>query len=202
VLPDSKTYTTAHCYSSSATTEISSGSSGTIWLPTSTRTTAPLRSARAGFWWATPWRLRRKRGIGMKHSDVFAACTIMSPCCCRPSRGPANTDLEKAVEAAKTPADLASLPFFSRAQLARHGMVARSEEPAVLFPNLDERTACLNRICSRNGRRIRRWRSSTIHRQPAGSIAAIADRCGRPGWLEADTGNCTKRSITTGSQMP
>jgi S-formylglutathione hydrolase FrmB len=57
--------------------------------------------------------------IGMKHADVFGSVYIMSPCClsARPA-GPANTELEKAVASAKSPADLAGLPFFGRAQLA------------------------------------------------------------------------------------
>jgi len=57
--------------------------------------------------------------IGMKHSDVFGSLYIMSPCCLSArGAGPANAELEKALEGAKTPSDLANLPFFSRAQLA------------------------------------------------------------------------------------
>jgi len=57
--------------------------------------------------------------IGMKHSDVFAALYIMSPCCmsAHPA-GPVNVDLEKAVAAIKSPEDEAKLGFFVRAQLA------------------------------------------------------------------------------------
>ena len=57
--------------------------------------------------------------IGMKHPDVFGSLYIMSPCClsARPA-GPANPDLEKTLEAVKTPADSDKLPFFVRAQLA------------------------------------------------------------------------------------
>ena len=57
--------------------------------------------------------------IGMKHPDVFGSLYIMSPCClsARPA-GPANPDLEKSLEAVKTPADSEKLPFFVRAQLA------------------------------------------------------------------------------------
>ncbi len=57
--------------------------------------------------------------IGMKHADVFGALYIMSPCClsARPA-GPANSALEDAVAAIKTPADEEKLPFFTRAQLA------------------------------------------------------------------------------------
>jgi len=57
--------------------------------------------------------------IGMKHADVFGSLYIMSPCCLAPRQtGPVNTDLEKALEAARTPEDLAKLPFMARAQLA------------------------------------------------------------------------------------
>jgi S-formylglutathione hydrolase FrmB len=57
--------------------------------------------------------------IGMKHSDVFGSLYIMSPCClsARPA-GPPNADLEKQLEAVKTPADSEKLGFFPRAQLA------------------------------------------------------------------------------------
>jgi enterochelin esterase-like enzyme len=57
--------------------------------------------------------------IGMKHSDVFGSLYIMSPCCmsARPA-GPANPELEKALESVKTPEDSAKLQFFARAQLA------------------------------------------------------------------------------------
>ena len=57
--------------------------------------------------------------IGMKHADVFGALYVMSPCCLSPrGTGPANPEVDKAVEAAKTPEDSAKLPFFPRAQLA------------------------------------------------------------------------------------
>jgi len=57
--------------------------------------------------------------IGMKHSDVFGSLYIMSPCCmsARPG-GPPNPELEKSLEAVKTPEDSEKLPFFARAQLA------------------------------------------------------------------------------------
>jgi enterochelin esterase-like enzyme len=57
--------------------------------------------------------------IGMKHSDVFGSLYIMSPCCLSPRpAGPANPDMDKALEAVKTPEDSAKLPFFPRAQFA------------------------------------------------------------------------------------
>jgi len=57
--------------------------------------------------------------IGMKHSDVFGSLYIMSPCCLAP-RSPEsiNADVAKTLEAVKSPADSANLPFFARATLA------------------------------------------------------------------------------------
>lgn len=57
--------------------------------------------------------------IGMKHADVFGSLYIMSPCCLSSRMmGPPNAELEKTLADAKTPEDLARLPFFARAQLA------------------------------------------------------------------------------------
>jgi S-formylglutathione hydrolase FrmB len=57
--------------------------------------------------------------IGMKHADVFGSLYIMSPCCLSPRQaGPANAEMEKTLEAVKTPEDSAKLPFGARAQLA------------------------------------------------------------------------------------
>jgi len=56
--------------------------------------------------------------IGMKHPDVFGSLYIMSPCCLSPRVGSANLEIEKSLEAVKTPEDSATLPFLARAQLA------------------------------------------------------------------------------------
>ncbi|CAH0352169.1 alpha/beta fold hydrolase [Sphingobium sp. CECT 9361] len=57
--------------------------------------------------------------IGMKHADIFGALYMMSPCCLSP-RAAAQLDPATAtlLDAVKTPADSASLPFLARAQLA------------------------------------------------------------------------------------
>jgi S-formylglutathione hydrolase FrmB len=57
--------------------------------------------------------------IGMKHADVYGALYIMSPCCMS-ARTPAPDDkqLEDTVAHAKTPADLAGVPVFAKAELA------------------------------------------------------------------------------------
>jgi enterochelin esterase-like enzyme len=57
--------------------------------------------------------------IGMKHPDVFGSLYIMSPCCLSARMaGPANPEMEKALESVKTPEDSAKLSFFPRAQMA------------------------------------------------------------------------------------
>ena len=59
--------------------------------------------------------------ISMKDPGIFGSIYIMSPCCMSArGLGPAsaNTDLEKAVAAAKTPADVANSPIFARTTLA------------------------------------------------------------------------------------
>jgi len=56
--------------------------------------------------------------IGMKHPDVFGSLYIMSPCCLAPRPANADPEMEKTLEAVKTPEDSAALPFFARAQLA------------------------------------------------------------------------------------
>jgi S-formylglutathione hydrolase FrmB len=57
--------------------------------------------------------------IGMKHSNVFGSLYIMSPCCLSPRPiGWMNPEMEKALEAVKTPEDSAKLTFFARAQVA------------------------------------------------------------------------------------
>ena len=57
--------------------------------------------------------------IGMKHAEVFGSLYIMSPCCLSPRQaGPANAEMDKTLEAVKTPEDSAKLGFGARAQLA------------------------------------------------------------------------------------
>jgi hypothetical protein len=53
----------------------------------------------------------------MKHADVFGSLYIMSPCCLSPRPAP-NLDVDKALEAVKTPEDSANLSLFPRATLA------------------------------------------------------------------------------------
>lgn len=119
VLPDSKTLHNGSMYSSSVTTgdfEQFIARDLVAYIDAHYRT-IPDRSSRGlvghsmGGYGATR--------IGMKHANVFGSLYIMSPCCLSPRpAAPANPELEKTLEAVKTPADSAKLPFFARAQLA------------------------------------------------------------------------------------
>ncbi|HXY25934.1 MAG TPA: alpha/beta fold hydrolase [Candidatus Acidoferrum sp.] len=119
VLPDSKTLHNGSMYSSSVTTgdfEQFIAHDLVAYMDAHYRT-IPNRTSRGlvghsmGGYGATR--------IGMKHADVFGSLYIMSPCCLSPRpAGPPNPELEKALEAVKTPEDSAKLPFFPRAMLA------------------------------------------------------------------------------------
>ncbi|HVR71176.1 MAG TPA: alpha/beta fold hydrolase, partial [Vicinamibacteria bacterium] len=119
VLPDSKTVHNGSMYSTSVTTgdfERFVARDLVAYTDAHYRT-IPQRASRGlaghsmGGYGATR--------IAMKHADVFGSVYIMSPCCLSPrTAGPPGSDVEKALEAVKTPADSASLPFFARAQLA------------------------------------------------------------------------------------
>jgi S-formylglutathione hydrolase FrmB len=119
VLPDSKTLHNGSMYSSSVTTgdfEQFIAHDLVAYVDAHYRTIPDRRSRglvghSMGGYGATR--------IGMKHSDVFGGLYIMSPCCLSPRlTGPANPEMDKALEAVKTPEDSAKLPFFPRAQLA------------------------------------------------------------------------------------
>jgi len=119
VLPDSKTVHNGSMYSSSITTgdfENFIARDVVAYIDSHYRT-LPNRLSRGlvghsmGGYGATR--------IGMRHADVFGSLYIMSPCCLSPRQaGPANPELEKTLEAVKTPEDSAKLPFPARAQLA------------------------------------------------------------------------------------
>jgi enterochelin esterase-like enzyme len=117
VLPDSKTLHNGSMYSSSVTTgdfENFIAHDVVAYIDAHYRT-LPNRQSRGlvghsmGGYGATR--------IGMKHSDVFGSLYIMSPCCLS-ARPAGNPEVAKTLEAVKTPADSAGLPFFARAQLA------------------------------------------------------------------------------------
>jgi S-formylglutathione hydrolase FrmB len=119
VLPDSKTVHNGSMYSSSATTGdferfISNDVVAYIdvhYRTIASRTSRGLVGHSMGGYGASR--------IGMKHPEVFGSLYIMSPCCMSArGAGPSNPANEKALEAVKTPADSAALPFGQRAQLA------------------------------------------------------------------------------------
>ena len=119
VLPDSKTVHNGSMYSSSVTTgdfEAFIAHDVVAYIDAHYRTMANrvsrgLVGHSMGGYGATR--------IGMKHPEVFGSVYIMSPCCLAPrGAGPANPASEKALEAVKTPADSATLPFGLRTQLA------------------------------------------------------------------------------------
>ena len=119
VLPDSKTVHNGSMYSSSVTTgDFENFIARDVvsyvdahYRTLATRESRGLAGHSMGGYGATR--------IGMKHADVFGSLYIMSPCCLSARQaGPGNAELDKAVEAARTPEDLAKLPFMARAQLA------------------------------------------------------------------------------------
>ena len=137
VLPDSKTAHNGSMYSSSVTTgdfERFIANDVVAYVDAHYRT-IPQRASRGlaghsmGGYGATR--------IGMKHSDVFGSLYIMSPCCLA-SRvpGPAGADLERAVAAMKAPSDGATLPFFTRAQLATAAAWSPNPQNPPLFLDL------------------------------------------------------------------
>ena len=119
VLPDSKTVHNGSMYSSSMTTgdfEQFIAKDVVAYIDAHYRT-IPNRASR-GLVGHSMGGYGAAR-IGMKHADVFGSLYIMSPCCMSARQiGPAASELEKAVQNMKTPADSASLPFGTRAQLA------------------------------------------------------------------------------------
>ena len=117
VLPDSKTLHNGSMYSSSVTTgdfERFIARDVVAYIDAHYRT-IPNRASRGlvghsmGGYGATR--------IGMKHSDVFGSLYIMSPCCLSARSAP-NPEVDKALEAVKTPEESANLSFFARATLA------------------------------------------------------------------------------------
>ena len=119
VLPDSKTIHNGSMYSSSETTgdfERFIAQDVVTYIDAHYRT-LPNRASRglAGHSMGGYGASR----IGMKHADVFGSLYIMSPCCLSARRaGPGNPEIEKMLEAVKTPSDSAQLPFAARTQLA------------------------------------------------------------------------------------
>lgn len=119
VFPDSKTVHNGSMYSSSVTTgdfEQFIARDLVAYIDTKYRTIADRRSRGLAGHSMGGYGTTR---IGFKHSDVFGALYMMSPCCLSP-RNAATIDpaAMAALDKVKTPADSAGLPFMLRATLA------------------------------------------------------------------------------------
>lgn len=137
VLPDSKTVHNGSMYSSSVTTGdfeqfIAHDLVGYIdahYRTIPRRTSRGLVGHSMGGYGASR--------IGMKYPDVFGSLYIMSPCCLSPrGAGPVNPADEEALEAVRTPADSAKLPFRLRAQLASAAAWSPNPENPPLYLDL------------------------------------------------------------------
>jgi enterochelin esterase-like enzyme len=141
VLPDSKTVHNGSMYSSSVTTgdfERFVARDVVAYTDAHYRT-IPQRASR-GLVGHSMGGYGAAR-IAMKHADVFGSVYVMSPCCLSARQaGPPGSDVEKALEAVKTPADSASLPFFARAQLASAAAWSPDPKNPPLYLELPMRT--------------------------------------------------------------
>jgi pimeloyl-ACP methyl ester carboxylesterase len=156
VLPDSKTLHNGSMYSSSVTTgdfEKFISHDVVAYMDAHYRT-IPDRKSRGlvghsmGGYGATR--------IGMKHSDVFGSLYIMSPCCLSArTGGPANPEIDKALDAVKTPQDSANLPFFARAQLASAAAWSPDPKNPPLYLDLPMKDGLPGPRCWLNGRPTR-----------------------------------------------
>jgi enterochelin esterase-like enzyme len=147
VLPDSKTIYNGSMYSSSATTgdfENYVAHDVVAYIDAHYRT-IPKRESR-GLVGHSMGGYGASR-IGMKHSDVFGALYIMSPCCLSPmgGGGPGPADRmkemaianEKKIAGAKSPSEAAALlPGFGVAQLATAAAWAPNPKNPPLFLDL------------------------------------------------------------------
>jgi enterochelin esterase-like enzyme len=137
VLPDSKTLHNGSMYSSSVTTGdfeqfIARDVPGYIdahYRTIARRSSRGLVGHSMGGYGASR--------IGMKHADVFGSLYIMSPCCLAPMADrPARPEDVKALEAVKTAADAAKLPWGVRAQLATAAAWAPNPKNPPLYLDL------------------------------------------------------------------
>lgn len=137
VLPDSKTVHNGSMYSSSVTTgdfENYVARDVVAYIDAHYRTIAK-RSAR-GLVGHSMGGYGAAR-VGMKHADVFGSLYVMSPCCLAPMvGGPPNPEIAKALEAVKTPAEAANLPWGARAQLATAAAWAPNPKNPPLYLDL------------------------------------------------------------------
>ena len=161
VLPDSKTVHNGSMYSSSVTTgdfENFIAHDVVSYIDAHYRT-MPSRLSR-GLVGHSMGGYGASR-IGMKHSDVFGSLYIMSPCCmsARPA-GPGNPELEKSLEAVKTPEDSAKLLFFARAQLASAAAWSPDPKNPPLYLDLPSKDG----VPQPEYRQMGRQRAAGLHR--------------------------------------
>jgi len=172
VLPDSKTIYNGSMYSSSATTgdfeKLCCPRCGRLYrraLPHN-----PKRESR-GLVGHSMGGYGASR-IGMKHSDVFGALYIMSPCCLSPmgGGGPGPADRmkemaianEKKIAGAKSPSEAAALlPGFGVAQLATAAAWAPNPKNPRSFSTFQQRTAFRSRRFRQSLSPMRHLSSST-----------------------------------------
>ena len=184
VLPDAKTVHNGSMYSSSVTTgdfEAFIAHDVVAYIDAHYRTMANrasrgLAGHSMGGYGATR--------IGMKHPEVFGSVYIMSPCCLAPrGAGPANPASEKALEAVKTPADSATLPFGLRTQLASAAAWSPNPKNPAAVPRSTYQGRRSSAGCHRQmGGQL----SSRVCRPVRWQFAAVSCNCNRrwrPGWL-------------------
>ena len=200
VLPDSKTAHNGSMYSSSVTTgdfERFIATDVVAYVDAHYRTLPDRRSRglvghSMGGYGATR--------IGMKHADVFGSLYIMSPCCLSArGAGPANTDLEKAVESAKAPSELAGLSFGMRAQLATAAAWSPNPKKPPFYFDLPPGTARRGPRSWPVGGQRAAGVPGPVRRElrryaPSRSTSATRTACG------STPASCTKRSTITASR--
>ena len=190
VLPDSKTLHNGSMYSSSVTTgdfENFIAHDLVAYIDAHYRTIPESTESRTG--WPLDGRLRCD-----PHWHEACRCVrslyIMSPCCLSPRPAiRANPEVEKALEAVKTPEDSAKLSFFPRAQLATAAAWSPNPKNPPLYLDLPikRRRASAGCACEMDGECAARVHRS-VHRKPAPDITAIAIDVGDQDGLRVDTG--------------
>jgi hypothetical protein len=168
VLPDSKTLHNGSMYSSSVTTgdfENFIARDVVSYVDAHYRTLASARSRGLAGHSMGGYGATR---IGMKHADVFGSLYIMSPCCLSARQaGPGNPEIDKALEAARTPEDLAKLPFMVRAQLASAAAWSPNPGNPPFYLDLPTRDGAPNLSAGEVGSERAAFLHRSVHRQPA-----------------------------------
>ena len=214
VLPDSKTLHNGSMYSSSVTTGNFEKfiSHDVVSYIDSHYRTLPNRLSR-GLVGHSMGGYGAAR-IGMRHSDVFGSLYIMSPCCLSPRTAPQpNSEIEKALEAVKVPADSAKLPFFARAEIASAAAWSPDPKNPPLYLDLPTKDGVVQEAYWRSGPPMRRWRSSISTSTICGTIvrstSMLAIRMGSKAIRQSSmrfsismASRTASKSITARTQVP